>query len=195
VNPALGLANRTLDREVWARDKLAAHAGRTLRVRVGPASALLTITADGTLESGRGSPDFTLTIPFRRVPALLAQPERFAELVDAEGDASLAATLADLAIALPWLAEQALSAALGPIVGVRLADAGRQLLMLPGHAAQSIGTSIASYASDEAHLVLSPASHDAFVADVRSMAQRVEALASRVDALEPSDTAADSRDS
>jgi hypothetical protein len=53
-----------------------------------------------------------------------------AELVAADGDAALAATLAELALTLPMFISERLRAA-GPIVGQQLANAGRQLIM-PG---------------------------------------------------------------
>ncbi len=76
--------NRVLEREGWAREKLAVHAGRTLRINVGPASRTFAIAADGRFSAGDAAPDVTLTISPLRLPALLAQPEREIEIVAAE---------------------------------------------------------------------------------------------------------------
>ncbi|TMG84198.1 MAG: hypothetical protein E6H74_07115 [Betaproteobacteria bacterium] len=183
MNPGLALANRALEREAWARNRLASHSGRTLRIRVGPASALLRIADDGKLTPGRVPPDLTLWISPFRVPALLAQPERFSELVETDGDPQLAATLFDLAMALPWWVEQMFARVLGPIVGMRLADAGRQLLLLPGHAADSFGASVRDYVRDETQLLMTHAQVDVFAGDVAALDERIDALASRVDAI------------
>jgi ubiquinone biosynthesis protein UbiJ len=183
LDPVLAIANRALEHEAWARDRLAVHAGKKLRIRVGPASATLEIAGDGTLVRSIATPDVTLTISPLRVPALLAQPERFSELVEAEGDPELGATIADLAMTLPWWVEQTFARVLGPIAGTRFADAGRALLQLPGHTAASFGASVRDYLRDETHLALSRAQLDAFEADVAALAERVEALALTVDAL------------
>jgi ubiquinone biosynthesis protein UbiJ len=183
LDPALALANRALEHEAWARDRLAVHAGKKMRVRVGPASATLEIAGDGKLVRGDAAPDLTMTISPLRVPALLARPERFGELVEAEGDPELGATIADLAITLPWWVEQTFARVLGPIAGTRIADAGRALLQLPGHAAASFGASVRDYVRDETHLAMTHAQLDAFEADVAALAERVEALASSVDAF------------
>ena len=186
MNPALAVANRALEREAWARNRLASHSGRTLRIRVGPASALLKIADDGRLTRGQAPPDLTLWISPFRVPALLAQPERFSELVETDGDPELAATLFDLATALPWWVEQTFARLLGPIVGTRIADAGRQLLLLPGHAANSFGASVRDYVRDETQVLMTHAQLDVFAGDVAALAERIDALTSRVEAISQS---------
>jgi ubiquinone biosynthesis accessory factor UbiJ len=183
MNPGLALANRALEREAWARNRLVSHSGRTLRIRVGPASALLRIADDGKLTPGQAPPDLTLRISPFRIPALLAQPERFSELVETDGDPELAATLFDLAVALPWWVEQTFARVLGPIVGMRLADAGRQLLLLPGHAANSFGASVRDYVRDETQVLITHPQLDVFAGDVAALDERIDALASRVEAI------------
>src|SRR5664279_637380 len=102
IDPAIGLANRVLQREDWARERLSAHAGRTLRMVCGPMASTLAIAPSGMLFPARDAPDLTLSISPLRIPTLLAHPERWTELVTADGDAALAATLAELAQTLPW---------------------------------------------------------------------------------------------
>jgi ubiquinone biosynthesis protein UbiJ len=183
----MGLAedaiNRALERESWAREKLAAHAGRAVRLTVGPIDRAFAIGADGRLSAAEAAPDLTLTISPVRLPALLGAPERWTELVAAKGDAALAATLAELALTLPWFVEQMLARALGPIAGQQVADMGRRLLALPGYAAQRFGESLARYLADEARLAVGAAEARAFAVDVAATAARVDALAARVDAL------------
>jgi ubiquinone biosynthesis protein UbiJ len=183
MHAATVFANRALEREDWARERLAAHAGRSLSIVVGPAALLLRINADGSLDDAEGAPDVTLTISPLRVPALLARPERWSELVVAAGDAALAATIGELAQTLPWFVERAFARAFGPIVGVRLADAGRRLLALPGYAAERAGASLASYATEEADLATGGRAAADFAAEVAAVAARVDALAERVQRL------------
>ena len=185
IDPAIGLANRVLEREDWARERLSAHAGRTVRMVCGPMASTLAIAPSGMLSPSQSAADLTLSIPPLRLPTLLARPERWTELVAVDGDAALAATLADLARTLPWFVEQAFASALGPLIGTRVADAGRELLALPERAAQSFGESLSSYARDEAGLGVSASTFADFVAEAAAVAARIDALALRLDQAAP----------
>ena len=182
---AADLANRALAGEDWARKRLAAHAGRTLRLRVGPASIAFALDAEGRFAASDAVPDLDLSVSPFRLPVLLAEPARWNELVASEGDGALAATLSELALSLPWFVERWLSALLGPLAGQQLADAGRRLLVLPEYAARRIGESFARYIGDEARLAVRKTEARGFATDVAAVAARVDALAARVTALEP----------
>lgn len=180
------LANRVLERETWARTELAAHAGRVFVVTVGPLASAMRISADGMVETAPPAgcaPDLRLTLSPFAVPAFLADPARWDEFVSADGDPALAATLKELGRTLPWFVEQAFARVLGPIVGQRVADAGRHLLAFPEYAASHVGQSVASYARDEAGLLAAGAEARAFARDAAALAERVDALSARVDAL------------
>ena len=173
------VANRVLGREAWARDKLAAHAGRTFAVRVGPASARFTIGGDGALAPAPSdvAEDLGLAISPLHLPALLSDPRQWNEHVVETGDAALGGTLKELAQTLPWFVEAAFARSLGPVAGQRVADAGRHLLAFPAHAAARLADSAGRYARDEAGLVVR---HD----ELRQLTEQAELLAQRVDALE-----------
>ena len=183
MHGAANFANRALAREDWARERLAAHAGRKLRIVAGPAALTLAINTDGSFVDSQEAPDLTLTIPALRLPALVARPERWNELVGAAGDASLASTIGELAQTLPWFIERSFARLFGPIVGPQLAEAGRRLLALPGYAAERAGSSFASYASDESGLVTGARAGSEFAAEVAALAARVDALGERIDRL------------
>jgi ubiquinone biosynthesis protein UbiJ len=180
------IANRVLGREAWARTQLAAHAGRVFVVAIGPVAAAMRVDSAGMVEStalcGR-APDLHLTLSPLSAPTFLADPTRWDDLVAAEGDPALAATLKELARTLPWFVEQAFAQALGPIVGQRLADAGRRLLAFPEYAATRVGESVASYARDEAGLLARAEDLRHFAQDVAGLATRTDALGARLDAL------------
>jgi len=184
VAPAL--ANRALEREAWAQASLAAHAGRTFAVAVGLVATRLRIGSEGKLEPAlrdASRPDVTLALSPLSLPAFLANPKRWDELVVADGDAALAATLKGLAETLPWFVERAFAAALGPIVGQRAADAGRKLLAFPEYAAGRVGDSIASYVRDELRFAATRIDTRSFGDDVAAIAARVDAIEARIDAL------------
>jgi ubiquinone biosynthesis protein UbiJ len=178
----LDLANRLLERESWAREKLAAHGARTVRFETGPVSRLLGIE-DGWLRESDAAPDLSLTISPLRLPALLREPARWRELVDSEGDPALAATLAELALTLPWFVEELFAKAFGRAAGQQLADIGRRLLALPEYAADRFAVSAASYVGEEARLAVSAAEANDFASEIAVLAARVDALAERVESL------------
>lgn len=181
---AVDIANRVLEQQLWAREKLAAHVGRAVRVNIGPASRAFAIDADGWLHESEAVPDLKLAISPLRLPALVAQPERWGELVAAEGDSALAATLCELALTLPWFVEEVFAKAFGPAVGQRLADTGRRLLALPDYGAQRFADSVASYIGDEAQLVVGASEAQVVASEITALAARVDALAMRVEALD-----------
>ena len=183
MNVGAEIINRTLDRETWARERLAAHAGRTVRFVVGPAHVACTIDDSGRLRDATAAPDLTLTVSPLRLPGLLAQPGRWPDLVAADGDAALAATLAELALTFPMFVEQAFARMLGPIIGQQLASTGRQLLAMPEYAAERVAGSVARYVSDETTLGVRTSEMRAFADDVSALAAAVDALSARVDEL------------
>jgi len=181
------LANRVLEREAWAQACLAAHVGRVFAVAVGPVVNSMRIAASGKVEPAPRAgepPDLTLTLSPLSVPSFLADPRRWDEFVRADGDPALASTLKGLAETLPWFVERAFAQALGPIVGQRVADAGRRLLAFPEYAAARVGESVASYARDEVGLAVNRTDARSFGDETAAVAARVEALAQRLEALE-----------
>lgn len=180
------VANHFLAREQWARERLAAHAGRVFVLASTPLAASFTIAGDGAVGSTLGTrdpADATLRVSPLSVPALLAEPARWDELVTAEGDPELIATLKELAVTLPWFVEKAFASVLGPIAGQRVADAGRHMLLFPEYAGSRIGASVAAYARDETALATTRADAETFAADVAALASRLATLEARLDAL------------
>ena len=184
MDPGAFVVNRALERERWARDRLAAYAGRTVRFRVGPASVVWTIDQDGRLQESSSAPDLTLTVSPLRLPALLAQPSRWEELVQADGDSALATTLEELSLAMPLLVEQSFARVLGPIAGAFVADTGRRMLAFPEYAAKRFGENVKRYAVDEATFGVRGSEVRAFSAGVTELASRVDALSARLDAID-----------
>ena len=172
-------ANRLLEQEPWARERLAAFAGRSFTLRVGPIASAFGVDARGMLEPARlagATPDLALSLSPLDVPAFLADPKRWNEFVTEEGDAQLGGVLKDLAQTLPWFVERLFARALGPVIGQRAADAGRRMLDLPEYAAKRLAANVGTYARDEAGVLAHPA-------DLRDLADQTAALAERVDAL------------
>ena len=180
------LANRLLTEQDWARTRLAPFAGRTVVFTVGPLGSAWRIGADGTLEdvADDSTADVRLAISPLALPSFLAAPGRWNEFVREEGDADLAGIFKDLALTLPWFVESALARALGPVAGQRAADTGRRLLAFPEYAAERMTDSAVGYARDEADLLARGGDMRSLGCGVDEVAERVAALAARLDALE-----------
>ena len=183
---ASGAVNRVLADEPWARERLAAHAGRTFSLRVGPLDTAYAIDGKGALETAQRTgttPDLVLTLSPFNVPAFLANPARWDEFVTEQGDVGLGGTLKELAQTLPWFVEKLCARALGPIVGQRIADAGRRALELPEYASRRIGENVGTYARDEVEVLAHPADMKRLGDETAALAQRIEALEARVEAI------------
>jgi ubiquinone biosynthesis protein UbiJ len=115
------------------RAKLATHSGQIFALESGPLSASYAIGDDGSLAvaAAGAAPSLTLTVSPLALPVLAADPSRWRALVTGEGDPKLAKVVEELALTFPWFVERAFAAALGPIVGQKVADAGRTLLSIP----------------------------------------------------------------
>lgn len=187
VSLAVRTLNRWLGDESWARERLAAHAGCSFAIDVGPSSHRFTIAAGGTLAddpAAAGRPDVRLALPVLAVPSFLADPGRWGEFVTADGDSALATTLRELATILPWLVEADFAHALGPIAGRRVADAGRVALAWPGHVAERLLANAGNYARDESQLLAHPTEQREFTGQVGELSARAAAIESRIDRLE-----------
>jgi ubiquinone biosynthesis protein UbiJ len=179
------VANRLLANQDWAREKLAPFAGRVFTFAVGPLSGAWLVTAEGTLDTASSAvpADLRLTMSPWNVPAFLADPTRWNEFMQEAGDAEFGGALKDLARTWPWFVEETFAKVLGPIVGQRVADAGRRLLAFPEYAGQRVAESVGSYARDEAGLIARGSEFRRWEEELGIVAARVDALADRVEAL------------
>src|SRR5690554_1845613 len=96
------LLNKLLGREEWARERLARHAGKTVRFVLGHSSAQLTILFDGCVQASDPAvmPNVTLTIPVDRLSELPqalrnSDPDAITALLHVQGDAALAGVVSD----------------------------------------------------------------------------------------------------
>jgi ubiquinone biosynthesis protein UbiJ len=179
-------ANRLLEHEPWARERLAAFAGRSFVLRIGPAVAGFRIDEHGLLETAPlagATPDLALALSPFNVPAFLADPRRWNEFITEEGDVELGGALKELAQTLPWFIERLFSRSLGPVVGQRVADAGRRMLGFPEYAATRVAANVGSYARDEAQVLAHPADLRALADETALLAARIDALDARIEAL------------
>jgi ubiquinone biosynthesis accessory factor UbiJ len=115
--------NRILAQTPLAQERLRAHAGKRLAVRVGPLNIELTMAEDGrsepssTASSSNAAPDVAFQIPLNAIPRLVRKDESAYREVKFEGDSEFAHTLSSLARELDWDIEEELAALLRRAVG------------------------------------------------------------------------------
>ena len=130
---ALSALNHVLRQQAWARDRLRAHAGRTVRMTVltplGPVSSEARIVEEGTLELTRvAAPSVTLTLKpsIDAIFGALSQgPRGLAGHLAVEGDVMLAAAIGEIAQQLRWDVEEDLSRVVGDQTAHRLGRVAR----------------------------------------------------------------------
>ncbi len=184
--------NALLRREPWACERLAAHAGKSLRLTAGePWTLRCAIASDGTLLACDRAvvPDVVLSIP----------PERRRELPGAwrdqglagvtglahiQGDAGLAHLVSDLARGLRWDVEDDLSRVVGDVAAVRLTRGARELAGGLRQAASRAQDNLTEYLGEESGLGVRGADFQAWAADRQVLESRLERLDARLRRLE-----------
>lgn len=152
----LRLLNHVLEHEDWARERLRAVAGQTVRIEGGPLAVSLTVTDGGTFRlAGEQEPaavlvEFSSDTPFR----LLAEPGSIFTAAHLTGPASLAETLAFVFRNLQWDVEADLAEIVGDIPAHRIAQAAKAGLAWHREAIARLGKNIAEFATEESRLVV-----------------------------------------
>lgn len=163
------LLNQLLERERWARDRLARFEGQAfelhlplplfppLRFRIG---------AGARIEQGGGE------------PAAVVTPSGIA------GDSALAGELRHLAKHLRPDIEEELSKLVGDVAAQRIAAAARGLLRWQADAVARIGDAFGDYAADERGFFVRRIELEAFAGRVQALADALERLEKRIGALD-----------
>jgi ubiquinone biosynthesis protein UbiJ len=150
-----GFANRLLDAEPWARERLARFAGETIELSPLPLPPLrVTILEDGRLQAGGDAPDLTLQAGPGAIFALGRGEEEFLRAVQLSGDARLAQEVASLARNLRWDFEEELSRFVGDVAAHRIAGAARELAAWQLDAAKRVTAAAADFLTHEAPLLV-----------------------------------------
>ena len=176
--------NRLLMQESWAAQRLARHAGKTVRLAVGETYFSLTIASDGRVQRADTAivPDVTLTLPASGLGQLfeMIRQKDAEQLVDAmhiQGDAGLASVVADLARHLRWDFEADLARLTGDIPAARLVSGSRSLVQGLQRASERLAGNFVEYVTEEEPLVLG---RNGFAAQQGQLAL----LSTRLDQLE-----------
>jgi ubiquinone biosynthesis protein UbiJ len=152
----MAVALNTLTRQqVWAAQRLAQHAGKTVRICVAGFQLNWSIGPDGQLAhaSDQTSPDVTLDIQLEKLNPLAwlntqSRPD-IAEYVHVSGQAALAQVMSELARDLRPDPEDALSQWVGDVPARRIVLSAQQALGAVQTLGKSLTQNLAEYLSEE----------------------------------------------
>ncbi|MGO1766048.1 hypothetical protein CAP48_05030 [Advenella sp. S44] len=190
--PIVRALNLLLDREPWAKKRIAAHAGKTVRIRISRLDLRFTLGHDGGL--ARADPavisDVALTIPDSRlseVPAALRNrqdPAQLASLLHLEGDASLAQLVSELARDLRWDSEHELARFTGGMLSKQIHLLLQRAIVGTTAIAGRLSENVSEYVSEEAGMVLGKPALHAWENTLRTATVQLDQLDARLRALE-----------
>jgi ubiquinone biosynthesis accessory factor UbiJ len=183
--PATAALNHVLRSAPLAMERLRAHAGKTFAVHVGLAKLAFTIQTTGEVTAAMpgASRDLDVHVSPFLVPRLAAREEAAFREVRMQGDPALAEEISFLARHLTWDAEEDLARVIGDIPAHRMAAGARALGEWGRDASVRIVQGAAEYWTEESPLIASRVKVDSFVQGVRALADAIERLEKRIDAI------------
>lgn len=188
MNPTFFLPaaiNHLLAAEPWAQAKLAAHAGKLVRIDTGVATLSFRIALDGSLLSADTDETATVTIRMKLadLPLMAQNRERAFSYVQVEGDAEFAAAIAQVGQSVRWEAEADLSKLIGDIAARRLVQAGKGMADAAQTAHRKMMENLAEYFLEENPLLVRPIAVSELTKEVVRLRDDVERLGKRIDKL------------
>jgi len=160
--------NQLLEKEPWARERLASFAGAIVEARVGPLQLRSRVASSGLLESA----------PADAVPLAVIHARPGAWSVT--GEEPLAETLRFLLQHLRWDVEEDLSRVVGDIPARRLVQAGRDFLAWQRDAGRRLVDSAISHLARENGPLVTRHELGGLSEKVQSLHDGIEALERRV---------------
>lgn len=181
--------NRLLAREPWAAQRLAGHAGKTVRFVIGQVSLQLLIGNDGRVQAAPRdtSAHVTLTLPghlLGSIPGRIMQsggkPADIAALMHVEGDAGLANVVSGLANDLRWDIEHELASVVGDVPAMRLLALGQAAARGAQAAAGRLSENVAEFLTQETDLMVSRQAFNDWAREIAAIQTRLAGLEHRV---------------
>ena len=166
-------------------ERLRRHAGRNVAVHVGPMTFAFTIQTTGEVTAALpgASRDLDVHVSPFLLPRLAAREEAAFREVRMQGDPALAEDVSFLARHLTWDAEEDLARVIGDIPAHRVAAGARALGEWSRDASVRVVQGAAEYWTEESPLIASRVKVESFVQGVRELAEAVERLEKRIDAV------------
>jgi ubiquinone biosynthesis protein UbiJ len=182
---AVGVLNRMLARESWARDRLAPFAGRTARFEAPPFALALKVAEGGEFaDAERADPVVTVGLDLAALPLALGDPQAALRNVSLKGDAEFAQALAFVLQNLRPEPEEELSRFIGDAAAQRIVGLLRMSASHWRQLAERMLDSSAHYLVTENPMLVGRAEVDEFNAAVSRLRDDVARLEKRVELRE-----------
>ena len=176
--------NHLLAAAPWARERLAAFAGRRAQISLPPVSFILEVTGEGYFAAGEGEAEVVFSLPAATPLLALKGMEALVKEAHVSGPADFADTLGFVLKNLKWDAEEDLSKLVGDIAAHRLAGLGRRFLGWQRHVLASASENIGEYLREEQGLLPRAADLDAFAGELRQLNEDLARLDGRIGRLD-----------
>lgn len=184
--------NAMLEREPWARERLARHAGKTVRFALSRLDVSLTVQPGGLAElaAGDAEPAVVLTVVPERITLDRLRPgpdtaDAFADMTHISGDAAFAQVVAELARHLRPDLQDVLAERIGDVAAVRLTQGVRAIWDGLRQGGERLAGNVAEYLSEESGALLArPVFEDLRdgLADAQARLDALDQRAARLDA-------------
>lgn len=176
-SPFAAALNRLLDREAWARERLAPFAGESVELAFPPLPALrVGIQPDGRIAPALREAEASLLVRLGpdAAAAFLRGEAHFLRAIEVSGNARLASEVLVLARHLRWDVEEDLSRVVGDVAAHRLVGMARDFVAWQRDAVARLADGAMEYAVEERRMLVSRGEFEAHAAEV---AQLRDALA------------------
>jgi len=185
--------NHLLERETWARRKLAPFAGEIVELRCEPLPPVrLVIIESGCTVVAEEHREATLVITAGAgiLGAMARGEDHLIRELNVSGNPQLAAEILAMFRYLRWDVEEDLSRVVGDVAAHRIAGAARAFATWQADAGKRLAENLLEYAVEERRLIVTRAEFDDFAANVARLRDDLARLEQRID-LEsgPTDTA------
>ncbi len=187
IDAALGFINHLLAGEAWARNRLKAFAGKTVRLEQGALCLSLAISSSGLLfvaTDKEATEDVSITLPADAPLRALTDRSSLFTAAKISGSAELAESLGFIFRNLRWDVESDLALLVGDIAARRLVDGSRQLVEWHRQQATRLAMNVAEYFTEENPAVARTPDISTFCGDVRHLRDAMDRLEKRVASLE-----------
>jgi ubiquinone biosynthesis protein UbiJ len=186
---ALGVLNRMLAREQWARERLAPFAGRVARFEAPPFTLAFRIDEGGVFaDSERAEPAVTVGADLAALPLALGDPQAMMRNVSLKGDADFAQALAFVLQNLRPEPEEELSRFVGDVAAQRIVGFLRSSASHWRELAERMLENSAHYLVTENPMIVGRDEVGEFNAEVARLRDDVARLEKRVELRERSRT-------
>jgi ubiquinone biosynthesis accessory factor UbiJ len=187
----LPVINHLLNREPWARERLAPFAGRVVALDMPPLGRFAVRIADqgfienaATLGASEASADLQINVPAQALANAFNDRDALLRAMHVAGNAEFAAAVQYVARHLRWDAEDDLARFVGDIPARRIAQLGASLFAWQREARDRLGANVAEYVTEEAAIAARAPDVKALATDIAALDQRLIALETRLNSLD-----------